>query len=67
MSTPRFLLPAFSTCAAILLAACGNGGTGATAATAPPPAASAKAGNGRRIQRWILKGTRPAASVTAPK
>ncbi len=25
-----------------------------------------EAGNGRRIQRWILKGTRPAASVTPP-
>ena len=26
-----------------------------------------EAGNGRRMQRWILKGTRPAASVTPPK
>ncbi len=26
-----------------------------------------EAGNGRRIQRWILKGTRPAASVKAPE
>ena len=25
-----------------------------------------EAGNGRRMQRWILKGTRPAASVTPP-
>ena len=25
-----------------------------------------EAGNGRRIQRWILKGTRPASSVTPP-
>jgi hypothetical protein len=25
-----------------------------------------EAGNGRRIQRWILKGTKPASSVTAP-
>jgi len=25
-----------------------------------------EAGNGRRIQRWILKGTRPATSVTPP-
>ena len=25
-----------------------------------------EAGNGRRIQRWILKGTRPAASVKPP-
>ena len=26
-----------------------------------------EAGNGRRIQRWILQGTRPAASVAPPK
>ena len=26
-----------------------------------------EAGNGRRMQRWILKGTRPVASVTPPK
>jgi hypothetical protein len=26
-----------------------------------------EAGNGRRMQRWILKGTRPAATVTPPK
>ena len=26
-----------------------------------------EAGNGRRMQRWILKGTRPAASATPPK
>ncbi|MFP5378636.1 MAG: hypothetical protein ACLGHP_02565, partial [Vicinamibacteria bacterium] len=26
-----------------------------------------EAGNGRRIQRWILKGTRPASSVTPPR
>lgn len=26
-----------------------------------------EAGNGRRMQRWILKGTRPASSVTPPK
>jgi hypothetical protein len=26
-----------------------------------------EAGNGRRMQRWILKGTRPAADVTPPK
>jgi hypothetical protein len=26
-----------------------------------------EAGNGRRMQRWILKGTRPAASVTPPQ
>jgi hypothetical protein len=25
-----------------------------------------EAGNGRRMQRWVLKGTRPAASVTPP-
>jgi hypothetical protein len=25
-----------------------------------------EAGNGRRIQRWILKGTRPASSVNPP-
>jgi hypothetical protein len=25
-----------------------------------------EAGNGRRIQRWVLKGTRPVASVTPP-
>ena len=25
-----------------------------------------EAGNGRRIQRWILQGTRPAASVKPP-
>ena len=25
-----------------------------------------EAGNGRRIQRWILKGTKPASSVTPP-
>jgi hypothetical protein len=25
-----------------------------------------EAGNGRRIQRWILKGTKPASTVTAP-
>lgn len=25
-----------------------------------------EAGNGRRIQRWVLKGTKPAASVTPP-
>jgi hypothetical protein len=25
-----------------------------------------EAGNGRRIQRWILQGTRPASSVTPP-
>jgi len=25
-----------------------------------------EAGNGRRIQRWILKGTRPASSVKPP-
>jgi hypothetical protein len=26
-----------------------------------------EAGNGRRMQRWILKGTRPASTVTPPK
>ena len=26
-----------------------------------------EAANGRRMQRWILKGTRPAASVTPPE
>jgi hypothetical protein len=26
-----------------------------------------EAGNGRRIQRWILKGTRPVESVTPPR
>jgi hypothetical protein len=26
-----------------------------------------EAGNGRRMQRWILKGTRPAAEVTPPQ
>jgi hypothetical protein len=25
-----------------------------------------EAGNGRRMQRWILKGTRPASTVTPP-
>ncbi len=25
-----------------------------------------EAGNGRRMQRWILKGTKPASSVTPP-
>ncbi len=25
-----------------------------------------EAGNGRRMQRWILKGTKPAASVKPP-
>jgi hypothetical protein len=25
-----------------------------------------EAGDGRRIQRWVLKGTRPASSVTPP-
>src|SRR5262245_1325544 len=46
MSTPRFLFPALSTCAALLLTACGNTGTGATATTAAAPAAAtAKAGN----------------------
>jgi hypothetical protein len=26
-----------------------------------------EAGNGRRMQRWILKGTKPAAEVTPPR
>ena len=32
-----------------------------------PLTVTGEAGNGRRIQRWILKGTRPASSVTPPQ
>jgi hypothetical protein len=59
-------MPLSRTCAtlvACLLFPTVAGAQSANAAAAP--GSPGEAGNGRRVQRWILKGTRPATSWKA--